>query len=167
MLKCGGCMASKLVTQHNLLHITFTVAAVGDMHLVFVECVTPSHSIKRVILFQTTNRYWYLFFGLCPLSLCFFFFFFKPLRFEGWLFPRPQVKPTLLDPFDRVSLYLWTSNSAPSSKKFRGVPTDSLVHFREPKTLYFNIFHPLCLSLFSSFLSVYIISLLLSIFCLS
>jgi hypothetical protein len=34
--------------------------------------------------------------------------FSKPLRFEGWLFPHPQVKHTLLDPFNRASLYLWT-----------------------------------------------------------
>jgi hypothetical protein len=39
---------------------------------------------------------------------CFFFLPPKPLRFEGWLFPRPQVKHTLLDPFNRASLYLWT-----------------------------------------------------------
>jgi hypothetical protein len=30
--------------------------------------------------------------------------FSKPLRFEGWFFFRPQVKPTLLDPLDRASL---------------------------------------------------------------
>jgi hypothetical protein len=34
-------------------------------------------------------------------------FFSKPLRFEGWFFRRPQVKPALLDPFDRAGLYLW------------------------------------------------------------
>jgi hypothetical protein len=56
--------------------------------------------------------YWYLFFGLYPSSLLprpprpaqk------KPLRFEGWLFARPHVKPTLLDPLDRASLYLWAT----------------------------------------------------------
>jgi hypothetical protein len=26
---------------------------------------------------------------------------FKPQRFKGWFFPRPQVKPTLLGPVDR------------------------------------------------------------------
>jgi hypothetical protein len=34
--------------------------------------------------------------------------FSKPLHFERWLFPCPQVKRTLLDPFARASLYLWT-----------------------------------------------------------
>jgi hypothetical protein len=49
-------------------------------------------------------------------------------RFEGWFFPRHQVKPNLLGLVDRASLYRWTmdkvqttdrSNTAPSSKTFR------------------------------------------------
>jgi hypothetical protein len=37
--------------------------------------------------------------------------FFKPQRFKRWFFPRPQVKPTLLGPIDRVSLYQWSTES--------------------------------------------------------
>jgi hypothetical protein len=48
--------------------------------------------------------YWYLFFGPYPLLLCSF----KTNTFRGMALPRPRVKPTLLDPFDRASLYLWT-----------------------------------------------------------
>jgi hypothetical protein len=32
----------------------------------------------------------------------------QPQRFRGWFFPRHQVKPTLLGPIDRASLYQWT-----------------------------------------------------------
>jgi hypothetical protein len=32
----------------------------------------------------------------------------QPQRFKGWFSPRHQVKPTLLGPIDRASLYLWT-----------------------------------------------------------
>jgi hypothetical protein len=67
---------------------------------------------------KTKSWYCDLLFGLYPSSLCFL----KPLRFKGWFFPRPQVKPTLLGPVDRPSLYQWTidrSNTAPLSKTFR------------------------------------------------
>jgi hypothetical protein len=30
----------------------------------------------------------------------------QPQRFKGWFFPRHQVKPTLLGPVDRASLYI-------------------------------------------------------------
>jgi hypothetical protein len=39
-------------------------------------------------------------------GICFLDFIHRPyvpLRFRGWFFPRPQVKPTLLGPFDRAS----------------------------------------------------------------
>jgi hypothetical protein len=32
----------------------------------------------------------------------------QPQRFKGCFFPRHQVKPTLLGPIDRASLYRWT-----------------------------------------------------------
>jgi hypothetical protein len=31
----------------------------------------------------------------------------QPQRFKGWLFPRHQVKPTLLDPVNRASFCWW------------------------------------------------------------
>jgi hypothetical protein len=49
--------------------------------------------------------YWDLFFFNLSVALMFF----KPQRFKGWFFPRPQVKPTLLGPFDQASLYQWTN----------------------------------------------------------
>jgi hypothetical protein len=59
----------------------------------------------------------------------------QPQRFKGCFFPRPQVKPTLLGPVDRASLYRWSteiiidrSNTAPSSKTFREEPTYYFSH---------------------------------------
>jgi hypothetical protein len=34
----------------------------------------------------------------------------QPQRLEGWLFPRHQVKPTLLGQVDRASLYRWPTD---------------------------------------------------------
>jgi hypothetical protein len=34
----------------------------------------------------------------------------QPQRFEGWLFPRHQVKPTLLGTVDRASLCRWLTD---------------------------------------------------------
>jgi hypothetical protein len=42
---------------------------------------------------------------------------FKPQRFKGCLFPRSQVKPTLLGPVDRASLYRWTTTGGNFIKK--------------------------------------------------
>jgi hypothetical protein len=44
------------------------------------------------MFFPTVLYYWDLFF-FWTLSIALVFF--KPLRFKGWFFPRPQVKPTL------------------------------------------------------------------------
>jgi hypothetical protein len=41
-------------------------------------------------------------------------FFLKPPRFEGWLFPHPQVKPALLDLFDHHRKRLAQSNGSNS-----------------------------------------------------
>jgi lipocalin len=44
-------------------------------------------------------NYWYLFLDFIYRHCVFS----KPLRFKEWLFPRPQVKPTLLYPLVRSS----------------------------------------------------------------
>jgi hypothetical protein len=56
---------------------------------------------------ETMLTDWDLFFGLLSIA----FMLFKPQRFKGWLSPRPQVKPTLLGPVDRASLYRWTKGN--------------------------------------------------------
>jgi hypothetical protein len=38
----------------------------------------------------------------------------QPQRFKGWFFPRHQVKPTLLGPVDRASLYQPTDRPDPT-----------------------------------------------------
>jgi hypothetical protein len=43
-------MASNLVTQQNLLPVTFTVSTSEVMHLVFEVCVTSSLSLNRAVL---------------------------------------------------------------------------------------------------------------------
>jgi hypothetical protein len=67
----------------------------GRRQIFVIYCFISLYFILLVSVFWT-------------LSIVIVFFFSKPLRFEGWLFPRPQVKATVLDPLDRASLYLWT-----------------------------------------------------------
>jgi hypothetical protein len=43
----------------------------------------------------------------------------QPQRFEGWLFPRHQGKPTLLGPVDQASLYRWTLSTKHAGHTFQ------------------------------------------------
>jgi hypothetical protein len=133
----------------------FSVNLIEVLPLVWSTCVTTLPTNSRSPIYtcvRNTNKptIYYLDFIYCPYVL-------QPQRFKGWFFPHLQVKPTLLGPVDRASLYRWTlwlknirtvdkvhiidrSNTAPSWKRLEMNQETCFQMFRFFVTAFLNYF---------------------------